>query len=134
MGVWTASPPRLLANRHYYVSPTTPLALTTPLASWLRPALVSTGSHRPFPALALAGSLRYWWENTIDIIFIVDVFFNFRTGYIDKLNNMVTSPKLIARNYFRSWFTLDILRCDGLGVGCHSLNYSNFCPFCVFSW
>ena len=88
--------------------------------------MVPTGSQRPSPALALADSLRYWWENTIVIIFIVDVFFNFRTGYIDKLNNMVTSPKLIARNYFRSWFTLDILRCDGLGMGCHSLNFTNF--------
>ena len=27
---------------------------------------------------------------------------------------MITSPKLIANNYLRSWFTLDILRCVGL--------------------
>ena len=47
---------------------------TTALSSAL------TGSHRL--SLALTGSFRYWWENTIDIIFIVDVFFNFRTGYV----------------------------------------------------
>jgi|MDSY01.1.fsa_nt_gb hypothetical protein len=54
----------------------------------------------------------YWFEFIIDMIFIVDICLNFRTGYFvgtaeDDLVEF--DPYLVARNYLRGWFTLDVV-------------------------
>ena len=41
----------------------------------------------------------YWLENSMDIIFIFDVFLNFRTAYMDKKGRAVTKPSKIANAY-----------------------------------
>lgn len=50
--------------------------------------------------------------NTVTLyIFILDIFANFITSYIELTSgNEITSPKLIAKNYiFSSMFVVDIL-------------------------
>lgn len=54
----------------------------------------------------------YWFEFMVDMIFIIDIFLNFRTGYFvgtaeDDLVEF--DPYLIARNYVRGWFFLDVV-------------------------
>jgi len=50
------------------------------------------------------------WEVTIDIIFIGDIFLNFRTGYMDsRTDELVMAPGKVAKNYLTSWFPLDFV-------------------------
>ncbi|VVC43365.1 Hypothetical protein CINCED_3A007854 [Cinara cedri] len=46
-----------------------------------------------------------------DTIFLVDIIVNFRTGVLqpDNSEQVILEPKLIARNYLRSWFFLDLI-------------------------
>ncbi|XP_015370950.1 PREDICTED: potassium/sodium hyperpolarization-activated cyclic nucleotide-gated channel 1-like isoform X1 [Diuraphis noxia] len=46
-----------------------------------------------------------------DTIFLVDIIVNFRTGILqtDNSEQVILEPKLIARNYLRSWFFLDLI-------------------------
>lgn len=41
-------------------------------------------------------------------IFTMDILLNFHTGYLKK-GELITSHRLIARNYLRSWFFIDLL-------------------------
>lgn len=43
-----------------------------------------------------------------DITFAIDILLNFRMAYA-KNRVMVTTPALIASNYLRGWFTIDLL-------------------------
>lgn len=46
----------------------------------------------------------------VDVMFAADVLINFRTAYFEDGGVvLVTVPRLIARHYLRSWFTIDIL-------------------------
>ncbi|VUZ56554.1 unnamed protein product, partial [Hymenolepis diminuta] len=48
-----------------------------------------------------------------DILFFIDIIVNFRTGLVREsmADDIVLEPKLIAREYLRKWFTLDIVSC-----------------------
>eukprot|EP00126_Sphaerothecum_destruens_P007067 Sdes_comp19667_c0_seq1m11523 len=64
----------------------------------------------------------------VDCCFIIDMFINFRTGYIDSTGRPVVDPTLIAQRYFKSWFTFDLIAAipysliqiftDSLGARC----------------
>ncbi|KAK3744225.1 hypothetical protein QZH41_013576 [Actinostola sp. cb2023] len=44
----------------------------------------------------------------VDMMFIVDIFINFRSTFIDLKNDeIVSQPKKIALHYLKSWFTVD---------------------------
>lgn len=45
----------------------------------------------------------------IDVIFIVDVWVNFHTGYFDQDDEQVLDRAKIVRRYLRSWFLLDLI-------------------------
>eukprot|EP00240_Pyramimonas_obovata_P009977 CAMPEP_0118953716 /NCGR_PEP_ID=MMETSP1169-20130426/57058_1 /TAXON_ID=36882 /ORGANISM="Pyramimonas obovata, Strain CCMP722" /LENGTH=101 /DNA_ID=CAMNT_0006901239 /DNA_START=117 /DNA_END=419 /DNA_ORIENTATION=+ len=53
------------------------------------------------------GSMRVL-EIVIDLIFGVDIVFNFRTAYQDD-GEIVTDSRLMARRYLRGWFFLDFI-------------------------
>jgi hypothetical protein len=48
-------------------------------------------------------------EKTTDLVFILDILLNFRTGYYDDEGHLVTDAKRIAVNYLRTWFLVDVL-------------------------
>lgn len=52
-------------------------------------------------------------SSVLDIIFNlmlwIDILFNFRTGYRDRMGHLVTSPEKIRRRYFRTRFKWDFL-------------------------
>lgn len=50
------------------------------------------------------------FDSSIDILFMIDVFINFRTSYINsKTGEEIFDLKMIAKNYLRGRFWLDIL-------------------------
>ena len=46
---------------------------------------------------------------SVDFLFMVDILINFLAATENSDGSWNTSPKLIARDYLRSWFTLDLL-------------------------
>ncbi|KAH9278096.1 Potassium/sodium hyperpolarization-activated cyclic nucleotide-gated channel 2 [Echinococcus granulosus] len=67
--------------------------------------------------IAIAFNLRYrspvWlcYSCCSDALFLVDIVVNFRTGFVREsmADDIVLEPRLIAREYLRKWFTLDII-------------------------
>ena len=61
-------------------------------------------------------------EICIDIVFMMDIILNFRTGVIDEHDNVIYDADKVAMNYLRSWFLLDFVSglpftlLDSLGV------------------
>ncbi|KAI0239899.1 Potassium voltage-gated channel subfamily H member 8 [Lamellibrachia satsuma] len=45
----------------------------------------------------------------VEMLFIIDIILNFRTTYVSKSGQVVYEPKLIAINYIRGLFLLDLL-------------------------
>jgi potassium voltage-gated channel Eag-related subfamily H protein 2 len=46
----------------------------------------------------------------VDIMFIIDIFINFRTTYVDPNNeHIISHPGKIALHYFKGWFFIDAL-------------------------
>ena len=43
-----------------------------------------------------------------DILFLIDIIVIFNTAYSDEYYIMIKDRKLIARNYLRGWFFIDI--------------------------
>eukprot|EP01050_Picozoa_sp_SAG11_P044368 SAG11_NODE_21537_length_423_cov_0.953704_1_plen_120_part_10 len=49
-------------------------------------------------------------ERTLDVLFMVHVLIEFRTGYIDAENKeLIVDAKKIAARYIRGWFLIDLL-------------------------
>ncbi|XP_070579996.1 voltage-gated inwardly rectifying potassium channel KCNH2-like isoform X2 [Ptychodera flava] len=45
----------------------------------------------------------------VDCMFIVDIFINFRTTYVNKHHEVISHPKKIATHYLKGWFAIDAL-------------------------
>lgn len=45
----------------------------------------------------------------VDIMFLIDVFINFRTTFVSKEGDIVYDPMVIAKTYFKGWFFIDAL-------------------------
>ncbi|GAQ90104.1 K+-channel ERG and related proteins [Klebsormidium nitens] len=87
-------------------------------------AIVYTMLSLPFQ-LCFDVSLTGGWltiEFLVDVIFLVDVAMNFRTGYVEKQRDemrdglriirpqkIVMRPQRVARHYLRTWFAIDLV-------------------------
>lgn len=49
------------------------------------------------------------YGNIVDILFTVDIFACFNTGFEDALEEVVTDRKEIAKRYLKGWFTIDVV-------------------------
>lgn len=45
----------------------------------------------------------------VDVMFLVDIFINFRTTYVNKNDEVVSHPLKIAVHYFKGWFLIDVI-------------------------
>lgn len=45
----------------------------------------------------------------VDVMFIVDIFINFRTTFVDVNEEVVSDPCRIAVHYVKGWFVIDLL-------------------------
>jgi hypothetical protein len=50
-------------------------------------------------------------DYTIDVLFILDLFICFRTAYINNAGDEVYDTKMIASNYIKNWFAIDLVAC-----------------------
>ena len=48
-------------------------------------------------------------DRIIDLVFCIDIIFNFRTTYIDDYGNEVKNPHKIALDYIKFFFWLDLI-------------------------
>lgn len=48
-------------------------------------------------------------DYVVDVMFVVDIFINFRTTFVDSSNEVISSPCRIAVHYIKTWFIIDIL-------------------------
>lgn len=58
-----------------------------------------------------AFSTTFWFEVVVDVYFICDIVFNFRTAIFDKEGVLELDTTKISKSYFRNWFGLDVLAC-----------------------
>ena len=47
-------------------------------------------------------------NNTVDIMFLVDIFIIFNAAYEDEDFNLIDKRKAIAKTYIKSWFLIDV--------------------------
>ena len=45
----------------------------------------------------------------VDVMFIIDIFINFRTTFVDTNDEVVSDPCRVAVNYMKNWFIVDLL-------------------------
>lgn len=45
----------------------------------------------------------------VDVMFIIDIFINFRTTFVDSNDEVVSDPCRVAVNYMKGWFVVDLL-------------------------
>lgn len=67
--------------------------------------------ERPSPLIQLKNGYYMAIANLIvDLMFIVDILINFRSTYTRKnTDELVVDPRMIAYNYLRTWFVIDLL-------------------------
>lgn len=68
----------------------------------------------PVSIAFLSDDLSLHWlilNGISDCIFLIDIFLNFKTGFIDPNNNdeVILDKKIIRRKYVRSWFVIDLV-------------------------
>ncbi len=49
------------------------------------------------------------WDVLVDVLFMVDIALNFRTGYHDRAKILVLEPRAVGRRYLSTWFPLDLV-------------------------
>jgi hypothetical protein len=54
-----------------------------------------------------AFSTAWLIELVVDIFFLLDIWFNFRTGFVNDNNQVVMEPRKIFASYVRGWFFID---------------------------
>ncbi|KAK0411630.1 hypothetical protein QR680_005757 [Steinernema hermaphroditum] len=50
-------------------------------------------------------------DSVVDVIFFADILLNFHTTFVGPGGEVVIEPSVIRRNYFKSWFIIDLLSC-----------------------
>lgn len=66
------------------------------------------------------------WETILDMLFIADLFINFRTGYYYEDEEVMDSVR-VAKHYLRTWFLLDFVSSvpfDLLEAGLQDTSYA----------
>ena len=64
-----------------------------------------------FKPKAMENWLQLVVDNIVDVFFFLDVVLNFHTTYVNPAGEVISDPKLIRRNYLRSWFFIDLMSC-----------------------
>ena len=55
------------------------------------------------------GAFHELMYRVVDVVFIVDIFVNFNTGFYDAGNNLVMDRQRISDRYITSWFSIDVI-------------------------
>eukprot|EP00929_Paragymnodinium_shiwhaense_P076771 TRINITY_DN3951_c0_g1_i9.p1 TRINITY_DN3951_c0_g1~~TRINITY_DN3951_c0_g1_i9.p1 ORF type:complete len:790 (+),score=108.57 TRINITY_DN3951_c0_g1_i9:129-2498(+) len=106
------SMPRSKEQAHWMLSPDSRFrctwdAILMTLCCYLvvsLPFLVAFDSYVSEAVMSSLDSLHL----SIDVLFLCDVVLNFRTGHFVGAQ-LVMDPRIVAKNYLRSWFVLDVI-------------------------
>ena len=55
------------------------------------------------------GAFHELMYRVVDVVFIVEIFVNFNTGFYDAGNNLVMDRQRISDRYITSWFSIDVI-------------------------
>ncbi|XP_029569209.1 potassium voltage-gated channel subfamily H member 5 [Salmo trutta] len=55
-------------------------------------------------------------DSVVDVIFLVDIVFDFHTTFMGSGREIISHPKLIRRNFIKIWFVIDLLSCLPYGI------------------
>lgn len=72
-------------------------------------------------------------DSIVDVVFFIDIVLNFHTTFVGPGGEVVSDPKVIRKNYFKSWFLIDLLSClpyDVFNAFDHDEDVSNYLPVC----
>ena len=50
-------------------------------------------------------------DSIVDIVFFIDIIFNFQTTFVGASGEVISDPKVIRMNYLKTWFVIDLLSC-----------------------
>lgn len=50
-------------------------------------------------------------DSVVDVVFCVDIILNFHTTFVGPGGEVVSDPRTIRNDYFKSWFIIDLLSC-----------------------
>ena len=50
-------------------------------------------------------------DSIVDIVFFIDIIFNFQTTFVGASGEVISDPKIIRMNYLKTWFVIDLLSC-----------------------
>jgi hypothetical protein len=50
-------------------------------------------------------------DSVVDVVFLVDIFINFHSTFVGSAGEVVSDPRVIRINYFKTWFFIDLLSC-----------------------
>lgn len=80
---------------------------------WLTIALIVSCITTPID-IAFSNHDKDWSPHyivnlTLDIIFLIDIFFCFFSAYEDETSEIVDNRKKVAINYLSGWFIIDVL-------------------------
>ena len=48
-------------------------------------------------------------DRVVDSLFMFDLLINFLTAYEDSIGGLIHKPNLIAKNYIKGWFFIDLV-------------------------
>ncbi|XP_066932350.1 potassium voltage-gated channel subfamily H member 6-like isoform X2 [Clytia hemisphaerica] len=60
-------------------------------------------------AITIADDPLVILDYIVDVMFIIDIFINFRTTFVDVHDEVVSDPCLVAIHYMKGWFVVDLL-------------------------
>ncbi|KAI8775895.1 potassium voltage-gated channel subfamily H member 4 isoform X3, partial [Biomphalaria glabrata] len=63
----------------------------------------------PFNAAFKRDARFVYFDAGVEVLFAIDIVLNFRTTFLNKSGQVVYDSRLIALNYIRGWFLLDLL-------------------------
>lgn len=75
--------------------------------------IISVPYQAAFDKSADPGSFMWLFEACVDLYFLVDIGLNFRTPFFIE-NRIVVDGRLMAWNYAKSWFLIDLFSCASL--------------------
>lgn len=74
--------------------------------------LVHTATVQPFElAFYNSDEINFNLEVVIEALFLLDILHIFMSAYVDRDRKLETRLKVIAINYIKSWFFLDLIAC-----------------------
>lgn len=63
-------------------------------------------------------------DTVVNFSFLIDIIINFFSSYYDKEYVLVEDRKIIAKNYFKSWFLVDIISIIPIDEALNKVSYN----------